>query len=185
MEALSRCSNRALVFPVVIAAFFAASGWLAAAPGDAQPGPSSEVTDPELKRIEGLFERTFQTPNGQMFRTEKRVKGNRSFVTTYDAGGNVIEAHSSTIKVEQQGPVKVLTYWNREVTAGPAQGTVRREPASYIYRMEGDQFFEVWGILEGDKSPPRMFVWKRIDEPAGKGVPAPEAAQKKTPGGPQ
>jgi len=118
----------------------------------------------ELKRVGGRFERHFQNAAGITFRSVKDVDGDQSTVTTYDDVGNVIESHGSTIKVEKRGPVRVLSFFNLAVTAGPNKGHVELGTSSYIYRMEADVFTEVWGLLEGDDSPPRMFQWKRVKD---------------------
>ena len=118
----------------------------------------------ELKRIGGRFERHFQNAAGITFRSVKDVDGDQSTVTTFDDVGNVIESHGSTIKVEKRGPVRVLSFFNLVVTAGPDKGHVELGTSSYVYRMEGDVFTEVWGLLEGDSSPPRMFTWRRVKD---------------------
>jgi hypothetical protein len=58
-----------------------------------------------------------------------------------------VEAHSSVLEVERRGPVRVLTFFNSVVTAGPRKGATPPGPLSYIYRLEGDTFTEVWGLL--------------------------------------
>jgi len=118
----------------------------------------------ELKRIGGRFERFFQNAAGTTFRALKEVDGDQSSVTTFDDVGNVVESHGSTIKVEKRGGVRVLSFFNFVVTAGPNKGHVELGTSSYIYRMEGDTFTEVWGLLDGDDSPPRMFQWRRIKD---------------------
>jgi len=118
----------------------------------------------ELKKVEGRFERFFQNAAGTTFRVLKEVVGDQSTVTTFDDVGNLVESHSSTIKVEKRGPVRVLLFFNLTVTAGPNKGHVELGTSSYIYRMEGDVFSEAWGLLDGDDSPPRMFQWRRMKE---------------------
>jgi hypothetical protein len=118
----------------------------------------------ELKRLQGRFERTFRNEAGTMFRAVTEMAGDQSTVTTYDDGGQVVESHRSTFKVEKRGPVRVLSYFNVAVTAGPAKGHQDPATRSYLYRLEGDVFTEVWGLLEGDVRPPHMFHWRRIKE---------------------
>ncbi len=129
-----------------------------------QPCPADENAD-ELKRLEGRYERTFTNNGGTQFKVVKEVAGDQSVVTTYDDVGNVIESHTSTIKVEKRGPVRVHSYFNLLVTAGPAKGEQHFETQSYIYRANDESFAEVWGMLEGDASPPRIIYWKRIKTP--------------------
>jgi hypothetical protein len=58
----------------------------------------------------------------------------------------------------------VLSYFNLVVTAGPQQGFHQPGTRSYAYRLDDETFTEVWGILEDDDTPPRMFTWRRIKE---------------------
>lgn len=116
----------------------------------------------ELKRLEGRYERTFTNNAGTQFKVIKDVVGDQSVVTTYDDVGNVIESHTSTIKVEKRGPVRVHSFFNLPVTAGPAKGEQQFETRSYIYRADEESFVEVWGMLEGDPFPPRVLYWKRV-----------------------
>jgi hypothetical protein len=118
----------------------------------------------ELKKMEGRFERFFQNMAGTTFRVVKEVAGDQSTVTTYDDVGNVIEAHNSTIKVEKRGPVRVLSFFNVLVTAGPNKGHTQLATSSYIYRIDGDSITECWGLLEEDTSPVRAFQWRRIKD---------------------
>jgi hypothetical protein len=118
----------------------------------------------EMKRMEGRFERFFQNAAGTTFRVYKEVIGDQSTVTTFDDVGNVIESHTSTVKIEKRGPVKVYSFFNLMVTAGPNKGHVEPGTNSYIYRDDGETVTEAWGLLEGDPNPPRMFRWKRIKD---------------------
>jgi|SRR4051794_31377594 len=125
---------------------------------------ADEDSAAELKRIGGRFERLFQNAAGTTFRAVKEVDGDQSSVTTFDDVGNVVESHGSTIKTEKRGDVRVLSFFNFVVTAGPDKGHVELGTSSYIYRLDGDTFTEVWGLLDGDDSPPRMFQWRRIKD---------------------
>jgi hypothetical protein len=115
----------------------------------------------ELESLAGRFERTVANEAGTMFRIVKDVAGDQSTVTTYDDVGRVVMAHTSTIKVEKRGDVRVLTFFDLKVTAGPGKGSEQKGPQSYVYRLHNDIFAEAWGLLEGDTSPPRIIYWKR------------------------
>ncbi len=118
----------------------------------------------EIKRLQGRFERTFTNAAGTMFRAVKEVVGDKTTVTTYDDVGNLVEAHTSSYKVEKRGPVRVLSFFNATVTAGREKGFTDSATRSYIYRFDGEAFAEVWGILEGDDSPPRILIWRRLKD---------------------
>lgn len=118
-------------------------------------------TKAELDRLAGRYERTVKNEAGTEFRVVKDVAGDQSTVTTYDDVGRVVVAHTSTIKVEQRAGIRVLTFFDLKVIAGPEKGREHPAPQSYIYRLEGNDFAEVWGILPEDKTPPRIIFWKR------------------------
>jgi hypothetical protein len=100
--------------------------------------------DKELARIAGRYERTVRNEAGTEFRVVKEVAGDQSTVTTYDDVGQVV------------------TFRNLKVTAGPEKGREQPAPQSYLYRLEGENFAETWGLLPEDKSPPRMIYWKKV-----------------------
>ncbi|HEY2411615.1 MAG TPA: hypothetical protein VGI40_05210 [Pirellulaceae bacterium] len=128
-----------------------------------QPSAADDNAD-ELKRLEGRYERTFANTAGTQFKVIKEVVGDQSVVTTYDDVNNVIESHTSTIKVEKRGPVRVHSFFNLLVTAGPAKGEQQFETSSYIYRADDESFVEVWGMLEGDPSPPDLLEARQSDQ---------------------
>jgi hypothetical protein len=116
----------------------------------------------EIKRLMGRYERTVTNNAGTQFRVVKEVFEDYDTVTTFDDVGNVVAAHRSEFKVEKRGPVRVFSFFNSVSTAGPAKGEQNFATHSYIYRADADSFAEVWGLLEGDPTPPRMLIWKRI-----------------------
>jgi hypothetical protein len=116
----------------------------------------------ELKRHQGRFERNFTNAAGAAFRSVREVVGNQSTVKTFDDMGNLLDAHVSTIKAEKQGQVHVLSFFNLLITAGPNKGHTDPATRSYIYRIDGDNFAEAWGLLEGDSSPPRILIWRKM-----------------------
>jgi len=118
----------------------------------------------EMKRLEGRFERSFTNGAGTVFRTVKDVANGQSTVVTYDDVGNVVDSHIAQFKVEKRGPVRVFSFFNLQVTAGPNKGHTQVDTNSYIYRIEGDTIIEAWGLLENDPNAPRMFSWKRVKD---------------------
>jgi hypothetical protein len=125
---------------------------------------AQDDTAADLKRLEGRFERKFTNEAGIVFRTVKNVADGKSLVTTFDDVGNVIESHESEYKIQRHGSLRVFTYFNYIVTAGPNKGRRRFESNSYVYRIDGDTIIEAWGLLENDPNPPRMFTWKRVKD---------------------
>src|SRR6478735_5177119 len=80
------------------------------------------ATAAEMARLAGRFERTVKNEAGTEFRVVKDVAGDQSTVTTYDDVGQVVTAHTSTFKVEERAGLRVLTFFNLKVTAGPDKG---------------------------------------------------------------
>jgi len=125
-----------------------------------QPCKADDNAD-EMKRLEGRYERTYANQAGTWFRVTKDIAGDQETVTHYDDVGNVVVANTATIKVEKRGPVRVFSFFNVVVTAGPDKGEQHFQTVSYIYRVNDESFVEVWGMLEGDPNPPQIMSWKR------------------------
>jgi hypothetical protein len=119
----------------------------------------------ELKRVEGRYERTYTNNAGTLFRVIKEIAGDQEVVTHFDDVGNIVMANTATIKVEKRGPVRVFSFFNAVITAGPNKGDQHFETVSYIYRVNDDSFVEVWGMLEGDPNQPQAMAWKRVKSP--------------------
>jgi hypothetical protein len=126
---------------------------------------AADDNDVEMKKVEGRYERFVRNQAGVTFRTVKEEFANgQSIVTTYDDVGNVVVAHTATFKVEKRGTVRVFSFFNLTVIAGPQKGHTEVGTNSFIYRVDDESFTEVYGLLEGDPNPPLMIVWKRIKE---------------------
>ena len=130
------------------------------------------TVEDDLQLLQGTWERTRVLPGQpgppgpQEGRVVKGVKGNRETVTTYDKEGKQTYAHSVEFRLERQGNVRVFTFFNREVTAGPSKGQKVAEPASYIYRLRGDTLEEVWGFLPGQETRELLAAkWRRVRQP--------------------
>ena len=131
---------------------------------DVAEKPANEVEQAELKAVAGRWTRTVPTPNGPVTIVKEHV-GKKTVVVATDAAGTVLYSHKSEFTIERQGKVRVLTFSNVTVTAGPNVGAVDKAPQSFLYRVTEKQFVEVWGVLEGDVTPPRLVVWDRAPEP--------------------
>ena len=131
---------------------------------DVAEKPANEVEQSELKAVAGRWTRTVPTANGPVTIVKEHV-GKKTVLVATDAAGKVLYGHKSDFTVERQGKVRVLTFSNVTVTAGPNAGAVDKAPQSFLYRVTEKQFVEVWGVLEGDATPPRLVVWDRVPEP--------------------
>lgn len=126
--------------------------------------PADKDFEQQMRLLEGKFERYVTNAAGVRFHIVKEVAGDQSTVMIYDDQGRVVDGHRSVFSVAKQGPVHVFTYQDLEVLAGPQKGRIDKGPYSYLYRVEGDTITEAWGLLESDKTPPRMFQWTRVKE---------------------
>ena len=115
--------------------------------------------------IAGAWERTVTTPQGPYRFVKSHLDGKtRLHVTGPD--GTVVESKTSEYRVSETEAVRAFTYFNNVVTAGPNAG--RRVPGEslYIYRIEGDRFYEIHGLLKSDEDPVQVIVWERVQEEA-------------------
>ena len=132
------------------------------------PAPERASAEDDLKALQGTWERTQVLPEqpgepgARTGRVVKVVTGKRETVTTYDAAGKVTYAHTVQFRLEREGSVRVFTFFDREVTAGATKGQKVPQPSSYIYRLTGDAFEEVWGFLPGQEKRDLLAAkWKR------------------------
>ena len=95
-------------------------------------------------------------------RVVKEVSGDTETVTTYDAGGKVVQAHTAKFRLERRGGVPVYTFYDRRITTGAEQGRAEQGPSSYVYKLRGDELDEVWGLLPGQEQRDVVIRhWKR------------------------
>ena len=138
----------------VLTVLFLCFGVLAGT-GRAQDKPAS---------IEGKWETNGKDADGKLVRIVKEHKGGQTTRTVYDDKGEIVLQHKSQYELRKTDKVQVFTYFNLEVTAGPGKGQRFAGPGAYLYRIEGDSFYEVQGALLEDKGSPRIVVWKRVQE---------------------
>lgn len=157
MHAPIRPTSRKVIVPLLAAALVAVT-FVGRAADPPAPGD-------DLKALQGTWERTQLLPAASgppSGRVVKVVTGNRETVTTYDESGAVTYAHAVEFRLEREGAVRVYTFFNREVTAGPSKGMKYPQASSYIYRLRDDTFEEVWGFLPGQEQRELLAAkWKR------------------------
>jgi hypothetical protein len=139
---------------------------LAAGDKDSPPRPSAPADaqaadEADLDAMQGRWTYDVTNAAGVKIRIEKSVDGNADTVTHFDANGNTIYAHASTFELKRHGPLKIFTILKSTVIAGPDQGRQRPGNRSYVYRIEGDNLIECWGLLETDRGPPHIILWTR------------------------
>jgi len=92
-------------------------------------------------------------------RVVKEVSGNTETVTTYSPTGQVLHAQTAKFRLGRSGDVPVYTFYDSRITAGPQPASANAAPRTFVYRLRGDEFDEVWGLLPGQEQ--RELVIKR------------------------
>ena len=122
-------------------------------------GEAAPVED--LDAIQGLWVRTERVGLFGSRKMTKEVEGNAETVTYRDAKGNVERAHTVKITLRRAGPIKIFVFHDHEVTAGPDKGDKMEGSRAYIYKVVGDTFVEIWGVLGDEDQEIRVLRWKR------------------------
>ena len=117
----------------------------------------------ELGEVQGKWIRTMKIDSGT-YTIVKEHKGNKTTVTIFDAAGKIVTERKSEFRLEKTRNVRIFTFFNNVITAGPQKGQMDKEPKSYIYRVTGNTFVEVNGLLVGDDAQPLAFTWERVNE---------------------
>ena len=132
------------------------------------PVTSGDEPKDAAQAVQGRWVRYQATPNGRV-RIVKEHRGPRTILTAFDDQGNLLYAHESEFKTEASGKVRIFTFFNRTITAGPHAGQKLKETTSFVYRVVENRFIEVHGVLEGDSNAPLMIIWERAeDDPKAK-----------------
>ena len=119
----------------------------------------------DLAALQGRWEQLPEEPGpgSPRQRVIKEVDGNKETVTTYDANGRSIHSQTAQFRLSRPGGVPVYTFSGARVTANAGEEKVEEGPRSYLYKVHGADFYEVWGLLPGQEE--RTVVvrhWKRM-----------------------
>ena len=125
------------------------------------PKAAVDRLEADSTAMQGRWVREVKNPQGLVFVMEKHISGNRDTVTHLDPNGNVIHTHSADFKLSQEGGVRVFTFSNLVVTAGPKIGAQQQGPNSFLYRVNAEKFVEVWGLRDGDPQVIDVLIWHR------------------------
>jgi hypothetical protein len=138
---------------------------------DAQPAVAAELSIEE--RIKGEWVLYRETPRGR-YMTIKDHRGDHTVVTTYDPRHNPIQSHRSDYSIDVSGTIPIFRYRNKLILDGPNAGAKDERESAYILRVDGNRFYEVHGMLPGDRGTPSMIIWERLkDNP----IPKPQTEQ--------
>jgi hypothetical protein len=146
----------------IIALIICLAGPAVSADEEAAPSKEKQLQE-DSAAIEGVWRRTFRDKSGRELTTTKTEQAGRSTVTVRDAQGNKLHEHHSDYELQRSGEVRIFKYANRTVTHGPDAGQVDPQPRRYIYRISGDRFYEIHGVLTDDERQPAIFVWDRVE----------------------
>ena len=121
----------------------------------------------DLNQLQGTWEQQpGERPASTPQRVVKQVSGDTETVTTYGANGQVLHAQIAKIKLGHSGDVPTYTFYDRRITAGPEQGRSNDAARTYVYRLRGDEFAEVWGLLPGQEQRELVIIrWRRAGQP--------------------
>lgn len=188
-----RITRLAALNLAVVAVAVALAARVAPPPASAADEPKPTSAAPaslgdDLQLVQGTWERELHPEERDKVnyrRVVKQIEGNAETVTYYDEAGKVTRAHTVEFKLERHGPVRVFTFWNQEVTAGPDKGKRYPDARSYVYRVTNDTFDEVWGFLAGQERRPISYHVHRRPTKGGDAVTAGAAERGTTPATPR
>jgi hypothetical protein len=137
---------------------------------DRSSSPAPTARD-DHKLLQGRWERQMagslsasETHNAA--KAIKEIAGDKEKVTYQDKTGAVVYETVADFKLETSGRVKLYTFSNLKVAQGKSEESdhPQKDAISYIYRVEGDQYWEAHGLLTDSPagSKPTVIVWKRV-----------------------
>jgi hypothetical protein len=97
-------------------------------------------------------------------RPPPQYKGNTTTLAFFDSEGYVVASKKSGFRLEDTGKVKIFTFFNNVITTGPQKGQTDKAPKFYVYKVIGDTFVEVNGLLHSNDEEPVAFTWERVKE---------------------
>ncbi len=125
--------------------------------------PSGADKPTLAEQIRGEWVCYRDTPQGR-FMTIKHHLEDQTVVTTYDPNNTPLQSHRSEYRIESSGSVSIFRYRNKVVLIGPNVGAKDERESAYLFRIEGDRFIEVRGMLNEDRGEPSLIIWKRLKE---------------------
>jgi hypothetical protein len=128
---------------------------------DADESPFRAAPQADLDAVQGLWERTEKSGFFSSQRLTKQIRGDSETVTTHDSSGNVVSEHTVKIRLGRAGPIRVFLYSGQEFTEGPQAGTKLKGTQAYVYKVVGDTFVEIWGVLGDRDNEIRVLRWQR------------------------
>ncbi|MFK7777572.1 MAG: hypothetical protein QM501_05565 [Gimesia sp.] len=126
----------------------------------AEPAPEEDY-----QILQGKWIRSDQNSKGSPLRIEQKFTNKISTVSIYDRNGKLLHSHQAKFRLQRTPDTSLFTFFDLEVLAGPNKGRKQKTPLTYVYRVKDNRFIQVEGILNGDKSPPRLLIWWKVQAP--------------------
>jgi hypothetical protein len=146
---------------------------LAGVPSSALPAekePLADAVKSDLAKLQGKWE-MIASAGDRMIRSVQTIDGTISTVDRFDKKGELIQSHTAQFRLQVTDRVRILAFFDLEVTTGPNKGLKFKGPLSYIYAIHRDSFVEARGFLvDQEDGDPRLIIWRRaVDKVAAKG----------------
>ncbi|QDT79383.1 hypothetical protein Mal35_28410 [Gimesia maris] len=133
----------------------------------AENEPRTSENDAELKEDLKKLQGTWELYHGNELkgppntRSVKIIEGNTETMQRYNLQGNMVREWQVEFILQKDGDLKIFTYY--PVGGKPGQG------ASFLYRIQGDRFYDVPGMFTGEKyrnylREPAFWIWHRVKE---------------------
>ena len=126
---------------------------------------AQDIARTEDPMILGKWTTKANSKDGPITLVKEHANGTTT-LTAFDATKRVLYSKTSEYRTEKHGNVRVFVFSNSQYIAGPNAGKIDKRTKSYVYRVDGRNFFEVRGMVVGTNEPPAIVVWEREDSPA-------------------
>lgn len=121
----------------------------------------AQELSPEIA-ILGKWEQVRKTEQGKLRTVKEHRPDNTTILTVYNEQGQKLYARRSEYEVDSSGTVPIFRFGNRTILTGPQRGETDTRDSAYIFRIEGNRFYEISGMLPGDSGRPSLIVWERV-----------------------
>ena len=130
----------------------------------AQDKPADDPLAKDLQLLQGKWELLHGNDGqgGPTLRSIKEISGNRETLRRYEVKTEkLVREHSVDFALTASGDVRVCTFY--AVGGDPKNG------ASFLYKVDAENFYDVPGLLHGDayrnyQDTPTVWHWKKVKE---------------------
>ena len=123
---------------------------------------AQEKTNDNLaEQLQGTWRVTLKDSQGNPVSVTKEVEGRRETLRT-EREGKVLHEHVVDFEVKSTAGVLIFTYRNYTITQGPDAGRVRKDPVSYIYRVNETEWICIEGAMQDDEGKVRVVTYERV-----------------------